>query len=64
MRSLLVNLIENAFDACRVDKKKADHLVTFRMQGMDDDVRFEIEDNGIGISTPTPKGWRLSPAGP
>jgi signal transduction histidine kinase len=53
MRSLLVNLLENALDACRVDKKKTEHLVTFRMTGHADHVLFEISDNGIGMDQET-----------
>ena len=53
MRSLLINLIENALDACRVDKKKPEHRVAFRAIGEPDHVRFEIEDNGIGMDQET-----------
>jgi PAS domain S-box-containing protein len=53
IRSLLVNLAENSLDACRVDTKKEQHQVTFRMKGMDDHIRFEIEDNGIGMDRET-----------
>jgi PAS domain S-box-containing protein len=53
IRSLLVNLLENALDACRVDKKKSEHVVTFRMNGTSDHVQFEISDNGIGMDQET-----------
>ncbi len=53
VRSLLVNLLENALDACRVDKNKQDHLVSFNMIGKEDTVRFEIKDNGIGMDQET-----------
>jgi PAS domain S-box-containing protein len=53
MRSLLVNLLENALDACRVDRKKEEHLVTFRMTGHADHILFEISDNGIGMDQET-----------
>jgi signal transduction histidine kinase len=53
IRSLLVNLLENALDACRVDKKKSEHVVTFRMSGTSDHVQFEISDNGIGMDQET-----------
>ena len=33
LRSMLVNLMENAVDACRVDKKKTEHLVTLSATG-------------------------------
>ena len=53
IRSLLVNLIENSMDACRLDGKKPEHAVAFRMQGHSDFVRFEVEDNGIGMDQET-----------
>jgi PAS domain S-box-containing protein len=49
LRSMLVNLVDNSFDACRVDKKKQDHQVSLTLKGTADDVRFEIIDNGIGM---------------
>ena len=53
MRAMLVNLLENSVDACRVDKKKADHHVFFRTRSTDDAVVFEIEDDGIGMDRET-----------
>ncbi|MGD8395617.1 MAG: PAS domain-containing protein [Candidatus Eiseniibacteriota bacterium] len=49
LRSLLVNLVDNSFDACRVDTKKDEHRVALRARGSEDAVLFEIEDNGIGM---------------
>lgn len=53
IRALLVNLCENSLDACRLDRKKPDHRVTLRARGDDGHVRFEIEDNGIGMEQET-----------
>lgn len=53
LSSLLVNLLENAVDACRVDRKKAAHRVTISASGRPDHVRFEVEDNGIGMDSET-----------
>lgn len=53
LRSLLVNLLENALDACRVDRKKPEHRVTFTVGADAEHVRFEIEDNGIGMDRET-----------
>jgi PAS domain S-box-containing protein len=53
VRSLLVNLIENSIDACRHDGKKPQHIVTVRLQGHDDVVQYEVEDNGIGMDQET-----------
>ena len=52
-RALLVNLIENAIDACRVDRKQIEHAVTVRVQGDEDHVRVEITDNGVGMEQET-----------
>ena len=53
VRSLLVNLIENSIDACRMDVKNSDHCVDIRLQGTPDHVRFEVQDNGIGMDQET-----------
>jgi len=52
VRSLLVNLIENSLDACRLDGKKP-ACVTVRLRGSADCVRYEVEDNGIGMDQET-----------
>ncbi len=53
VRSLLVNLVENALDACRVDKKKTAHAIKLGVRGYPDAVEFEITDNGIGMEQET-----------
>jgi PAS domain S-box-containing protein len=53
VRALLVNLVENSLDACRLDEKKTDHRVDVRLRGSPDHVQFEIEDNGIGMDQET-----------
>jgi PAS domain S-box-containing protein len=53
IRALLVNLCENSLDACRLDRKKAQHAVTLRAYGDDGHVRFDVEDNGIGMEQET-----------
>ena len=53
LRAMLVNLIENALDACRVDKRKADHEVTLAVKSEPSHVVFEVEDNGIGMDQET-----------
>jgi PAS domain S-box-containing protein len=52
-RSLLTNLVENSFDACRVDRKKKSHRVSAKVRGDTDKVIFKIEDNGIGMDRET-----------
>ena len=53
VRSLLINLVENAMDACRVDQKKNTHQVRIGMKGHPDWIEFEIADNGIGMDQET-----------
>jgi len=53
IRSLLVNLVENSLDACRIDKKKDSHHITFAVSGEPDHIRFEIRDDGIGMDRET-----------
>ncbi|MCP4571223.1 MAG: PAS domain-containing sensor histidine kinase [bacterium] len=50
LRSMLVNMVDNAFDACRLDKAKAEHAVSLRVTGDADEIRFTLEDNGLGMS--------------
>jgi PAS domain S-box-containing protein len=52
-RSMLLNMMENALDACRVDTSKSFHQVVFGVRGENDHVRFEIADNGIGMDQET-----------
>lgn len=53
IRSLLVNLMENSLDACRIDNKQDAHKVTLRAVGEVDHVRFEVQDDGIGMEQET-----------
>ncbi|MBI5966644.1 MAG: PAS domain-containing protein [Deltaproteobacteria bacterium] len=53
IRSLLVNLVENALDACRVDKKKSTHQIRMGLKGYPDFVEYEVYDNGIGMDQET-----------
>ena len=52
VRSLLINLVENAMDACRVDKKSS-HQVRIALRGRPDAIEFEVADNGIGMDQET-----------
>jgi len=51
--SMLVNLLENSVDACRVDKKKDAHRVRLALEGRGRGVAFVVEDNGIGMDRET-----------
>lgn len=49
LSAALVNLLENAVDACRADAKP-DHKVRVVAVGRPDAVDIRVEDNGIGMS--------------
>lgn len=49
----MVNILENAVDACLEDKSKKEHVVCFRARPDASGVFFEIEDNGIGMQPDT-----------
>ena len=52
--SALVNILENAIDACREDATKEAHWVKFSVRTLPDDgVVFDIRDNGIGFDRET-----------
>jgi signal transduction histidine kinase len=53
INSMLVNLGENSIDACRLDKKEVDHLVKIESRIEDDQVVFEVSDNGTGMDQET-----------
>ncbi len=53
IRAMLVNLLENSLDACRLDNDKDHHGVQLRVSGSEAHVRFEIQDNGIGMDRET-----------
>jgi signal transduction histidine kinase len=53
VRTLLINLAENALDACRVDKKKPAHEVSIGLQGSPEHIEFDVTDNGIGMDQET-----------
>jgi len=53
IRSLLINLLENSLDACRIDRQKSEHTITVEAVGEPGDVVFKISDNGIGMSRET-----------
>ncbi|MEW6202324.1 MAG: ATP-binding protein [bacterium] len=53
IHTLLVNLLENAIDACFTDRKKRSHKITVRIDGDEKDVVFEVSDDGIGMDEET-----------
>ena len=53
LRSALINILENAFDACRLDRKKDAHRVSLRLERERDHLVFVVTDNGIGMDRET-----------
>jgi signal transduction histidine kinase len=53
VRALLANLVENSIDACRLSKRCEGHDVVLRVGGDAEKVRFEVEDDGIGMDQET-----------
>ena len=52
-RAALINILENAIDACNEDRKKENHRVVFGVKRDGDAIVFEITDNGIGMDKET-----------
>ena len=53
LRLALINILENALDACTEDDARKHHKIVFGVQGDDNQIRFEIKDNGIGMDRET-----------
>ncbi len=53
IRSALVNLLENAMDACLEDKSKQVHKIKFAAKHDRDQIVFDVYDNGIGMDQET-----------
>jgi PAS domain S-box-containing protein len=53
VRSMLVNLVENALDACRLDGEQPDHEIRVGLSGDERQIEFTIEDDGIGMDRET-----------
>lgn len=49
----IMNLLENAVDACVEEKTRADHRVVFSVAREDDVLVFDIQDDGIGMDEST-----------
>ncbi len=53
VRLALINILENALDACLEDQADKEHQIVFRVQQNTRQVIFEIQDNGIGMDQET-----------
>ena len=51
VHSALLNIIENAADACLKDKTQALHRIIFEAKKDEEEIIFEITDNGIGMDS-------------
>ena len=49
LRPALINILENAMEACIEDQRPLSHRIRFCAYGDDDQVVFEISDNGPGM---------------
>jgi len=53
LHSALLNIIENAADACLRDEIKKSHKIIFGAEKHEKEIIFEISDNGIGMDDDT-----------
>ncbi len=49
VHSALLNILDNALDACSRDKSKLKHKITLKVKQDKDHIIFDIADNGIGM---------------
>jgi signal transduction histidine kinase/FixJ family two-component response regulator/molybdopterin converting factor small subunit len=53
MRLALINILENALDACAEDEAKKSHRIVFGAQRRENQIVFEVADNGLGMDRET-----------
>jgi signal transduction histidine kinase len=53
MRSALINILDNAVDACIEDHSKKEHTIYFAIKQDPDHIVIEIRDNGVGMDQQT-----------
>jgi PAS domain S-box-containing protein len=53
LSAALVNILENAIDACVADTVKEHHAISFRASATDASVVFDIADDGMGMDQET-----------
>ncbi|MEJ2100308.1 MAG: response regulator [Desulfobacterales bacterium] len=53
MRLALINILENALDACIEHKVQRPHRIVFNVQPDKEQIIFEVKDNGIGMDRET-----------
>jgi signal transduction histidine kinase len=50
VRAALINILENAMEACIEDQSEKSYQITFSVRRKFDDIQFEITDNGSGMN--------------
>jgi signal transduction histidine kinase len=53
VRLALINILENALDACIEDEAPKSHKILFHVRQNEKQIIFEINDNGIGMDRET-----------
>ncbi len=53
IHSALINILENAVDACMRDKSKEKHQIIFKVSSDEKNINFEVCDNGTGMDMET-----------
>jgi len=53
LRSALINILDNAVDACLEDVLKTSHKIVFSIKNDPENVIIEIQDDGIGMDSDT-----------
>jgi len=53
LHSALINILDNAVDACISDKTRSSHKIVFKVAQDRCNLIFEINDNGIGMTSET-----------
>lgn len=53
VRSALINILENAVDACISDKSKKNHRIEFDVKQDAQNIIFDVRDNGMGMDRET-----------
>jgi len=53
IHSALINILDNAVDACVIDSSKTEHKISFCVQQTGNYIDFEVIDNGIGMDPQT-----------
>ena len=53
IHSALINILENAIDACLQDGSKVTHKIVFGLREHEDHIVFDVSDDGIGMDADT-----------